>query len=71
MAQQTAVEWLVEQLPQIDWDDPYYAGLLQEAERMEKEQIKDAFDDGYKLGDYELTNDDIENYYNETYNKQL
>lgn len=43
---QTAVEWLVEQLPQIDWDDPYYVGLLQEANRMLEKQILKAYANG-------------------------
>ena len=67
MAQKTAVECLVEQLPQIDWDDPFYRGVLQEAKAIEKEQIKNAFDDS------ELHNTGNENcseiYYNYIYNK--
>jgi len=67
MAQQTAVEWLVEQLPQIDWDDPYYVGLLQESEQMEKEQSKRDYYAG--LEGYIVKDGGFEGYYNETYNK--
>lgn len=67
MAKQTSVEWLVEQLPQIDWDDPFYVGLLQEAKAMEKEQIINAFYDS------ELHNTGNENdgeiYYNYIYDR--
>lgn len=79
IAKQTAVDFLVELLPQIDWDDPYYRGILQEAKDMEKEQmIKFAFDFYY---DYStkvnvpinlITDNRInaEQYYNETYGKK-
>jgi hypothetical protein len=66
MAQQTAVEWLYEQLFQvksgtIQVDKP---NLFQQAKAMEKEQIIDAFDNG-------CINHDLigKEYYNETYNK--
>lgn len=39
---QTAVEWLVSELPTIDWNDPYYKAKLEEAKAMEKEQVKEA-----------------------------
>jgi len=70
MAQQTAVDWLKEL-----WDkqEPFEKFIqpeqFEQAKQMEKEQIKMAFDDGYKSGDYELINDDIEEYYNQTYEK--
>jgi hypothetical protein len=66
MAQQTAVEWLYEQLFQvklgtIQVDKP---NLFEQAKAMEKEQIIDAFDNG-------CINQDLigKEYYNETYNK--
>jgi hypothetical protein len=43
---QTAVEWLVEQLPTIDKYDPYYADIINQAKAMEKQQIKDAYNEG-------------------------
>lgn len=62
MEQQTAVEWLVEQLPQIDWDDPFYRGMLQEANRMLEKQILKS----YANGSNDRLHDFIK-YYNETY----
>ena len=47
-------------------------GLLlkcNQAKAIEKEQIMNAFDNGYCSGDLELTWYDIEQYYNETYKK--
>lgn len=38
---QTAVEWLVDRLPTIDKNDPYYEDIIQQAKAMEKEQIMD------------------------------
>ena len=58
----TAVEWLVEQLPLIQQE-----GLrdeIKEAKEMEKEQIKDAFDEGNPNGFIIKCG---EQYYNETY----
>jgi hypothetical protein len=39
MAQQTAVEWLANELPQPDWSDPFWKLKLEQAKAMEKEQI--------------------------------
>jgi hypothetical protein len=38
MAQQTAVEWLVDNIPQVDWSDPYYKLILEEAKKTEEKQ---------------------------------
>ena len=35
---QTAVEWLMQQLPTIDKYDPYYQNLFSQAKQIEKEQ---------------------------------
>ena len=58
---QTAVEWLMEQLPTIDKYDPYYQNLFMQAKAMEKEQIKEA-----AISQGNITG---EQYYNETYGK--
>ena len=63
MAQQTAVEWLVEQLVELDKqldgrrksDDSTVVKLnttriYEQAKQMEKEQIQDAWNDGNFLG---------------------
>jgi hypothetical protein len=34
----TAVEWLVQQTPNIHWEDGYWADLFERAKEMEKEQ---------------------------------
>lgn len=65
----TAVDLLVKLLPQIDWDDPYYRGVWQQAKQMEKEQIINAHDIGYEQG-YIDNGKDGETYYNETYGSE-
>jgi hypothetical protein len=35
---QTAVEWLVNEIPVIDWTDPYWKVKLENAKEMEREQ---------------------------------
>jgi hypothetical protein len=68
MAQLTAVEWLIEELGEYF---PHEIGgihlMVNKAKAMEKEQILKAYDKGYCMGDFELTNEDIEKYYKETY----
>jgi len=49
---QTAVDWLINQLPNIDWIDPWYRDKLSQAKAMEKEQMKSMFDCGRQ---YQLT----------------
>ena len=39
---QTAVDWLVSELPTVDWDDPYYKGKLEQAKQIEKQHIMEA-----------------------------
>jgi hypothetical protein len=59
---QTAVEWLAHQMehPQI------FNPLIEKALEMEKQQIIDAYIDGYSA---ESWNADSQKYYNETFNK--
>jgi hypothetical protein len=66
MEQQTAVNFLYEfvQLKLTHKQQMQFEGLFQQAKQMEKEQIIDAFEIGWK------DEDRIgEEYYNETYNK--
>jgi hypothetical protein len=35
---QTAVEWLVNEIPVIDWTDPYWKVKFEQAKEMEKDQ---------------------------------
>ena len=60
--EQTAVEWLFEQMPKKL--HPHYKKQLEQAKEMEKEQIINAFEDGCTIYDgYQSS----EQYYNETY----
>ena len=67
---QTAVEWLVEQI--TDSTMPAREAI-QQAKAMEKQQIFEAWDNGfangYDLGKYndECSPEDADKYYNETY----
>jgi len=60
---QTAVEWLVEQLPMRIKNS--MMGEIEQAKEMEKEQIVKA----YENLDFNL--EDGEHYYNKTYNKSI
>jgi hypothetical protein len=73
MAQQTAVEWLFDQLKERGYVFTY-AGefpphlLFEQAKQMEKEQIMDAYDAGLFDGTMDDVNDRMhKQYYNETY----
>ena len=80
---QTAVEWLIEQLEQkgdasvnvsigrmqISIKEEEYIDLINQAKAMEKELIKDAFEDGCIGEMYELNaHYSSEKYYNNFYN---
>ena len=73
MAQQTAVEWLVNKIYMVipNEERNFLEGLKQQAKQMEKEQISKAWDDGdYAYFDSKETGRDFDNgeqYYNETY----
>jgi hypothetical protein len=70
MAQQTALEWLIEQCPRIETIVAY--NILEQAKAMEKEQTKTAFIHGSLTGcgcyDY-MEDVDADEYYNNTYGK--
>jgi hypothetical protein len=67
---QTAVEWLEDELAKnlkhivLKEDYILMESLFEQAKQMEKEQIKDSFDEGFK---YDINNGGGEQYYNETY----
>lgn len=65
MAQQTAVEWLVEQLS--DEFSNYPDAIIEQAKVMEKEQIKDAWFDGVTNWDSEK---EVEDYIKETFKSE-
>lgn len=49
MEEQTAVEWLAEQLPTIDFiEDPYYEKILLRAKEIEREQLHESYSDGMR-----------------------
>jgi len=66
--EQTAVEWIVEQLtPSISLQQKHIDNLKNEAKEIEKQQIIDAYDKGeFNQG----CNEDAEQYYNETYKSE-
>jgi hypothetical protein len=67
MSRQTAVEWLVEQMPHPDNFNPY----IEQAKAMEKEQIIEAYltplSNEYWFQKDEILNQESKKYYNETY----
>ena len=72
MAQQTAVEWLFKKMTE-QGTNPYWDMRFIQAKQMEKEQIMDAHIEGQRVFDKHphthWTNEQAEQYYNETYNK--
>jgi hypothetical protein len=65
--QETAIDWLVNQLYDVRYLTPYQKTVLKHAKEKEKEQILRAFD----LGMHECLAYDTNsnNYYNQTYNQ--
>lgn len=62
----TAIEWLVKEIPSIDWENSYWKNILEQAKELEKQQIIDSckdFDGTYFLCEYES----YEQYYNEKF----
>lgn len=75
MAQQTAVDWLMEQMLKPDMYK-IWPTLLERAKEMEEEQIIDSYLDGvYQALDNDEAYDNWkttgEQYYNETYGKKM
>lgn len=82
MAQQTAVEWLIEQLVELDKeldgrrksDDSTVikinpTKIYKQAKQMEKEQIIEAFYEGMKTNPFDPNRGRGKMYYDETYKK--
>ena len=75
MAQQTAVEWLIEQVNseqyQIAFGQTYISiDLIEQAKQIEKEQIINTYLSACaRVTPYGNYTDSAEQYYNETYNK--
>jgi len=78
MVQQTAVEYLFEQLWNTPIDKFTWNAILEKAKKMEKQQIEVAFEQGMNnSADYyipissgEKIIPECENYYNETYKNE-
>jgi hypothetical protein len=70
---QTALDWLVEQLPLIQQEG--LRDIIEQAKEMEKQQIKDAYEKGETNGIKSTNNANYtslktsEQYYNETFKK--
>lgn len=66
MANETAVDWLIENIQKVnkmDWDIVFI-----QAKEMEKEQIKDAYLNAcLRVTPYGYYNNSAEQYYNDTY----
>ena len=71
MEKQTAVDWLINEMPVIDWTDPYWKIKLEQAKEMHKQEIIDAFVECWKsnMPDGYECKLSAEQYYNETFNK--
>jgi hypothetical protein len=81
---QTAVEWFLQQLTTVDYgcinktflqNDNSLSGhnirkLFQQAKQMEKEQIKQAYNDGKAAVIHIKNNMSLEEYYNETFKNE-
>lgn len=48
----TAIEWLANELPTINWNDPFYKDKLEQAKEIEELQIVNAYNEG--SNDYKL-----------------
>ena len=71
MAQQTAVDWLFEQIP-VEWTSTKYGfDAYQQAKEMEKKQIIDSFGIGCQVESKRLIgyHGMAQQYYNETFGK--
>ncbi len=68
MKQQTAVEWLEKQTRKPEWHSLKRGDIFEQAKEMEKEQIENAWYDGYlyegRMPDHECVAD---TYYKKTY----
>jgi hypothetical protein len=66
---QTAVEWLIEKL---DQNFDYVADtLIEQAKQMEKEQIKQAYNDGKAAVIHIKNNMSLEEYYDKTFKNEI
>jgi spore coat polysaccharide biosynthesis protein SpsF (cytidylyltransferase family) len=68
---QTAVEWLLDRIEDVDLTEKLWENVKQQAKEMEKEQIMDAVKYGYKKDNYtpnfKEQQELFEQYYEQTY----
>ena len=70
MAQKTAVEYLIDELIEMDELTPLGLKVLEKAKQMEKDQIVNTYLNACKaLTPYGYYKNSAEQYYNETYGK--
>ena len=68
---QTAVEWLLEELNDNGFSHLYLAtDIIEQAKEMEKENIKQAYNDGKAAVIHIENNMSLEQYYNETFKNE-
>jgi hypothetical protein len=67
----TAVEWLIEKLNKYELANyDIKLKIIKEAKEMEKEQIKDAYENGVKETNSRCEYQDGKQYYNETFKSE-
>jgi spore coat polysaccharide biosynthesis protein SpsF (cytidylyltransferase family) len=62
---QTAVEWLLDRIEDVDLTEKLWENVKQQAKEMEKEQIEEAYK--YARAHWSREDGNAERYYNETY----
>jgi hypothetical protein len=68
----TAVEFLMNEMPLIDWKVPYWKNKLEQAKEMEKEQLYNLIDfiNERHFNSFRIAKDEVEQYYNETFKSE-
>jgi hypothetical protein len=67
---QSAVEWLVNEIPSIDWENSYWRNRFYQAKEMEKQQIMESYKDSTSQFSVDARIDypkSSEQYYNEQF----
>ncbi len=69
MSKQTAIEWLFNKMNTEEHTISEWDNIREEALKIEKEQIKEAYNEGSNQNGFPLKNE-TEQYYNETYKNE-
>jgi hypothetical protein len=70
MKKQTAIEWLVNEIPNIDWENSYWRNKIEQAKEMEKQEHSETWDNSLienKGDNYIGKEKSFEEYYNENF----